>query len=124
MEQAGVRRKQAGDTLERMRPLLTSGFATADGVDQAEPAVKLAAAAQATAEQRLNDARTALSTMATLQAQRPGAAAAVELARLNLSYCQVAASFPGKVINLNFPVGEYASASNNRCRQRSPSCAG
>lgn len=109
VEQATAQQKQAGDTLERLRPLLTNGFATADDVDKAETAVKVAAAAVAGAEQRLNEAKTALSTLATLQAQRPGAEAAVDLARLNLSYCQVVAPFPGRVVNLNFSVGEYAS---------------
>jgi multidrug efflux system membrane fusion protein len=110
VEQAQAEQKQVGDTLARIQPLLTNGFATADDVDKAETAVKVAAASLATAEQRLNSAKTALSTLATLRAQRPGAAAAVEQARLNLSYCQVVAPFPGKVINLNFSVGQYANA--------------
>jgi multidrug efflux system membrane fusion protein len=82
VEQATAQQKQAGDTLERLRPLLTNGFATADDVDKVETAVKVAAAAVAGAEQRLNEAKTAVSTLATLQAQRPGAEAAVDLARL------------------------------------------
>jgi multidrug efflux system membrane fusion protein len=52
-----------------------------------------------------------LSTLATLQAQRPGAAAAVDLAKLNLSYCKIVAPFPGKVLNLNLSVGAFATAS-------------
>jgi multidrug efflux system membrane fusion protein len=110
VEQAQAEQKQVGDTLARIQPLLTNGFATADDVDKAETAVKVAAASLATAEQRLNSAKTALSTLATLRAQRGGAVAAVEQARLNLSYCRVVALFPGKVINLNFSVGQYANA--------------
>jgi multidrug efflux system membrane fusion protein len=108
--QAEAQQKQANDTLERIQPLLTNGFASADDVDKAGTAAKVAAASLATAEQRLNEAKTALSTLATLQAQRPGTVAAVNQAKLNLSYCQVVAPFPGKVVNLNFSVGEYANA--------------
>lgn len=109
VEQAKSQQKQAADTLKRIQPLLPKGFATADDVDRAETAVKVAEATLATEEQRLNQAKTTLSTLATLQAQRPGAAAAVNLAELNLSYCKVVAPFPGKVINLNLSVGAYAS---------------
>jgi len=107
--QAQAQEKQASDTLERLKPLLTKGFATADDVDRAETAVKVAQAALATEEQQLNQAKTSLSSLATLQAQRSGAVAAVNLAKLNLSYCKVAAQFPGKVINLNLSIGAYAS---------------
>jgi membrane fusion protein, multidrug efflux system len=109
VEQAKAQEKQASDTLKRIQPLLPKGFATADDVDRAETAVKVAAASLATEEQRLNQAKTTLSTLATLQAQRPGAAAALNLAELNLSYCKVVAPFPGKVINLNLSVGAYAT---------------
>jgi multidrug efflux system membrane fusion protein len=109
VEQAKAQEKQAADTLKRLQPLLPKGFATADDVDRAETAVKVAAASLATEEQQLNQAKTTLSTLATLQAQRPGAAAALNLAELDLSYCKITAPFPGKVINLNLSVGAYAS---------------
>ncbi|HEY3855369.1 MAG TPA: biotin/lipoyl-binding protein [Verrucomicrobiae bacterium] len=109
IDQAKAQEKQAKDTLKRIQPLLPKGFATADDVDRAETAVKVAAASLATEEQRLNQAKTTLSTLATLQAERPGAAAALNLAQLNLSYCKITAPFPGKVINLNLSVGAYAS---------------
>jgi len=109
VEQAKAQEKQATDTLKRLQPLLPKGFATADDVDRAETAVKVAAASLATEEQRLNQARTTLSSLATLQAQRSGASAALNLAELNLSYCKIVAPFPGKVINLNLSVGAYAS---------------
>lgn len=109
VEQAKAQEKQANDTLERLKPLLPKGFATADDVDKAETAVKVAVASLAAEEQRLNQARTALSSLATLQAQRGTAVAALDQAKLDLSYCKVVAPFPGKVINLNISAGAYAS---------------
>jgi len=108
-EQAQAQLKQANDTLERLKPLLAKGFATADDVDKAETASKVAASAVATQEQRQNEAKAALSSLATLQAQRGSAEASVELAKLQLSYCKVVAPFHGKVINLNISAGAYAS---------------
>jgi len=107
--QAQAQEKQASDTLERIKPLLPKGFATADDVDRAETAVKVARASLATEEQQLNQAKTTLSSLATLQAQRPGAIATLNLAKLNFSYCKIVAPFPGKVINLNLSIGAYAT---------------
>jgi multidrug efflux system membrane fusion protein len=107
--QAKAQLKQSTDTWNRLQPLLPKGFATADDVDKAETAVKVAEASLASEEQRLNQAKVALSSLATLQAQRPGAVAATNLANLNLSYCTVVAPFPGKVVNLNISVGAYVS---------------
>lgn len=108
VEQGAAELKQAASTLQRLRPLLPKGFATADDVDKAETAEKIAAASLAAAEQRLSQAKTTVSSLATLQAQRAGAVAAVELAKLQVSYCRVTAPFAGRVINLNFSAGGYA----------------
>src|SRR5262249_27407819 len=110
VERAKAELKQAGDTLQRMRPLLTNGFAKVDDVDKLTTAKQVATAALAAEEQRLNQAQAALSALATLIAQRPGAVAAVDLAALELSYCKVIAPFPGRVISLNISAGAYASA--------------
>ena len=109
VEEGQARKKQVADTLARLQPLLPKGFATADDVDQAETAVKVAEAALATEEQQLNQAKASLSSLATLEAQRAESSAAVDLARLHLSYCKVVAPFPGKVINLNLSAGAFAS---------------
>jgi multidrug efflux system membrane fusion protein len=109
VEQAKAELKQATDTLHRLQPLLPKGFATADDVEKAETAVSVATAALAAQDQRSNQAKASLSSLATLQAQRPGAVAAVDLAALQLSYCEVKALFPGKVVNLNLSVGAYAN---------------
>jgi membrane fusion protein, multidrug efflux system len=109
VERAKAEFKQAGDTFQRIEPLLVNGFAKADDVDKAATAKAVAAAALAAAEEQLNQAQIALSTLATLNAERPGAVAAVEQASLDLSYCKVTAPFPGRVISLNISVGAYAN---------------
>ena len=77
---------QAHDTLHRLEPLLPHGFTTADTVDKARTAVT------------------------TLQAQRKGAIATINLEELHLSYCKVVAPFSGRVINLNISAGAHVSA--------------
>src|SRR5207244_7241430 len=77
---------QAHDTLHRLEPLLPHGFTTADTVDKARTAVT------------------------TLQAQREGAIATINLEELHLSYCKVIATFSGRVINLNISVGDHVSS--------------
>jgi multidrug efflux system membrane fusion protein len=110
VESGKAQLNQAGDTLHRVEPLLPKGFATAEQVDQARTAQEVATGELAGAEQRLNQAKAALSALETLTAQRPGAVAAVHLAELELSYCKVTAPFPGRVISLNISAGAYASA--------------
>ncbi|HEV2695111.1 MAG TPA: biotin/lipoyl-binding protein, partial [Verrucomicrobiae bacterium] len=110
VEQGKAQLKQATDTLQRIQPLLAKGFATADDVEKAETAVQVANAGFAGQEQRSNQAKASLGNLATLLAQRAGAVAAVDLAKLQLSYCKVTATFPGKVINLNISVGAFANA--------------
>ena len=77
---------QAHDTLHRLEPLLPHGFTTAETVDKARTAVT------------------------TLQAQRQGAIATINLEELHLSYCKVIATFSGRVINLNISAGAHVSA--------------
>src|SRR5215471_8243224 len=77
---------QAQDTLHRLEPLLPHGFTTPDTVDKARTAVT------------------------TLQAQREGAIASINLDELHLSYCKVIAPFSGRVINLNISAGAHVSA--------------
>ena len=109
VERAKAQAKQTESTLRRLQPLLPKGFATAEQVDQARTAHQVAQTALAAEEQHLNQARVALSTLETLNAQRPGDVAAIKLAELELSYCKVTAPFPGRVISLNISHGAYAS---------------
>src|SRR6516165_2868014 len=76
---------QAQDDLHRLEPLLPHGFTTADAVDKARTAVT------------------------TLQAQREGAIATINLDQLHLSYCKVIAPFSGRVINLNISAGAHVT---------------
>ena len=76
---------QAQDDLHRLEPLLPHGFTTADAVDKARTAVT------------------------TLQAQREGAIATINLDELHLSYCKVIAPFDGRVINLNISAGAHVT---------------
>ncbi len=109
VERAKAQQKQANDTLHRLEPLLPKGFATAEQVDQARTLASVAVETLAAEEQKLNQAKTAISTLQTLQAQRPGAVATIKLAELELSYCKVVAPFPGRIVNLNISAGAYAS---------------
>ena len=110
VDRARAELQQAGDTLDRLQPLLPNGFARAEDVDRAQTAKRVAASSVAAEEKRFDQARVAQSALETLIAQREGAVAAVDLAALNLSYCKVVAPFPGRVVNLNISVGAYASA--------------
>jgi multidrug efflux system membrane fusion protein len=76
---------QADSTLRRLEPLLPNHFTTAETVDEA---------------------RTKLTT---LQAQREGVVATINLEALHLSYCKVIAPFSGRVINLNISAGAHVT---------------
>src|SRR4030095_830403 len=98
VERAKAQLKQTQDTLERLEPLLKQRFTTAEQVDQARTARNVAATAVETEQQRLNQAKIAVSKLDTLTAQRPGLVATLKLSELELSYCKVTAPFPGRVI--------------------------
>src|SRR6478672_10460391 len=76
---------QAYSSLQRLEPLLPKKFTTAENVDEA---------------------RTKLTT---LQAQREGVVATINLEQLHLSYCKVIAPFSGRVINLNISAGAHVT---------------
>jgi len=76
---------QAESTLQRLEPLLPKKFATAENVDEARTKVT------------------------TLQAQRVGVVATINLEELHLSYCKVVAPFSGRVIGLNISAGAHVT---------------
>lgn len=110
VDSAMAQLNQASNTLQRMLPLLPEGFAKADDVDKAQTAEKVGLAALAAAQQLWNTAKTTVSPLASLMAQRAAALAGVNLAALELSYCKVVAPFSGRVLNLNISAGAYVSA--------------
>jgi multidrug efflux system membrane fusion protein len=77
--------EQAHSTLQRLEPLLSKSFTTAENVDEAR------------------------TKETTLRAQREGAVAAINLEELHLSYCKVIAPFSGRVINLNISAGAHVT---------------
>jgi multidrug efflux system membrane fusion protein len=110
VRQATVERDQAADTLSRLEPLLPKAFATKEQVDQARTKVASLDAQVAQANEKLNQASVAVSSLATLQAQRPGAIAALGTAQLELSYTRMYAPFDGQVVGLNISEGAYTHA--------------
>ncbi len=72
-------------------------------------AAKQAAEASLQASQsKFGEAQHTVDTLETLMAQRPGRAAKVQQAQLNLDWCQVRAPFDGYVANMNISQGAYA----------------
>ncbi len=110
VRQATAERDQAADTLNRLEPLLPKAYATREQVDEARTKVASLDAQVAQANEKLNQARVAVSALATLQAQRPGAVAALGSAQLDLSYTRVYAPFDGRVVGLNLSEGAFVHA--------------
>src|SRR6201984_550150 len=110
VQQATVIRNQDADSLHRLEPLLPKGFTTKEQVDETRTKLAAADAELAQANEKLNQARVAVSSLATLQAQRPGAVATLGTAQLELSYTRIYAPFDGQVVGLNISEGAYAHA--------------
>jgi multidrug efflux system membrane fusion protein len=128
--------KLATNDLHRIEPLLKKQYVTVEQVDQARTAMNvaqgnydesLAALAQAQAQlaqansrqqeadiaatesqAKLGQAIHTVDTVDTLMSQRPGRAARVASARLDLERCRVLSPFDAYVTNLNIAEGAYA----------------
>lgn len=128
----------ATNNVHRIEPLLQKQYVTVEQVDQVRTAMNVAqgnydearaalAAAQAQQSQaelrqeeasslvsesqaRLGQAVHTVDTLDTLISQRPGRAARVLSARLDLERCRVVAPFDALVTNLNISEGAYARA--------------
>jgi membrane fusion protein, multidrug efflux system len=128
--------KYATNDLHRIEPLLQKQYVTVDQVDQANTAVRVArgsydaavaalseAQAQETQavlrQQEADDAASesraklgqsihVIDTLDILESQRPGLAARVDRARLDLERCRVIAPFDAYVTNMNISEGAYA----------------
>jgi multidrug efflux system membrane fusion protein len=128
--------KLATNNLHRIEPLLQKQYVTVEQIDQANTAVRVAqgnydeaqaALVQAQAQQmqailhqeqadavasesqaKLGQAIHTIDTIETLKSERPGKAARVDSARLDLERCRVVSPFDAYVTNLNISVGAYA----------------
>jgi membrane fusion protein, multidrug efflux system len=128
--------KLATNNLHRIEPLLQKQYVTVEQIDQANTAVRVAQGnfdeAQAALEQsqaqltqsilrqqeadsaaaesqaKLGQAIHTIDTVDTLASERPGKAARVDSARLDLERCRVVAPFNAYVTNMNISVGAYA----------------
>jgi membrane fusion protein, multidrug efflux system len=128
--------KYATNDLHRIEPLLQKQYVTVDQVDQANTAVRIArgsydAALAALSEARAQETQAVLrqqeaddaasesraklgqsihviDTLDILESQRPGLAARVDRARLDLERCRVVAPFDAYVTNMNISEGAYA----------------
>ncbi len=126
----------ATNNLHRLEPLLQKQYVTVEQIDQANTSVHVvqgnydeaqAALKQAQAqlgqavlrEQEANELATeslakygqavhTVDTIDTLTSQRPGKAAKVQSARLDLERCRVLAPFDAYVTNMNIAEGAYA----------------
>jgi multidrug efflux system membrane fusion protein len=128
----------ATNNFHRIEPLLAKQYVTVEQVDQVRTAMNVAqgnydeaqsalVAAEAQQSQavlrqqeadtvvtesdaRLSQAVHTVDTLDTLMSQRPGRAARVQSARLDLERCRVVAPFDAWVTNLNISEGAYARA--------------
>ncbi|WP_353070343.1 biotin/lipoyl-binding protein [Tunturibacter empetritectus] len=128
--------KLATNNLHRIEPLLKKQYVTVEQIDQANTTVRVAQGnydeAQAALDQsqaqlaqsvlrqqeadsaaiesqaKLGQAIHTIDTVDTLMSERPGKAAKVDSARLDLERCRVVAPFNAYVTNMNISVGEYA----------------
>jgi membrane fusion protein, multidrug efflux system len=128
--------KLATNNLHRIEPLLQKQYVTVEQIDQANTAVRVAQgnfdeaqaalvqsqaqlaqsilrqqeadSAAAESQAKLGQAIHTIDTVDTLMSERPGKAAKVDSARLDLERCRVVAPFNAYVNNMNISIGEYA----------------
>jgi multidrug resistance efflux pump len=95
--------------LERIQPLLSRHFVTANDVFNARSRLEAAEAAVASAHSEVSKAANDLGQYGDINARRKAAEAALYDAKLNVEYCYVRAPFDAYVTNLNIAVGQYAN---------------
>lgn len=95
--------------LNRIVPLLSRHFVTANDVFNARSRLEAAQAAVDNARNQVRKARNELGQYGDINARRKAAEAAVYYAKLNVQYCYVRAPFDAYVTNLNIAVGQYAN---------------
>ena len=95
--------------LQRIEPLLSRHFVTANEVFNARSRLEAAQAGVESARSDVRRAQNDLGQYGDINARRKAAEAAVYDAKLNVGYCYVRTPFDGYVTNLNIAVGQYAN---------------
>jgi membrane fusion protein, multidrug efflux system len=95
--------------LDRIEPLLSRHFVTANDVFNARSRLHADQAAIENARSEVRKAQNDLGQYGDINARRKAAEAAVYDAKLNVDYCYVHAPFDAYVTNLNIAVGQYAN---------------
>jgi len=95
--------------LDRVVPLLSRHFVTANDVFNARARYEADQAAVANTQAEVSKAQNQVGQFGDINARRKAAEAAVYDAKLNVEYCYVRATFDGYVTNLNISVGQYAN---------------
>ena len=102
--------RQAADTLHRTEPLLPQGYVSAEDVDRARTAQRIAQADLSATQLQAQQAAAAVSGVEALVAQRAVVLAEISLAELHVEFATVRAPFDGRVASLKTTTGQYASA--------------
>lgn len=110
VERARAAASQASDTLNRMEPLLSHGYVSAEDVDRARTAQRATQAELSAAQLQAQQAAAAVSGVDALVAQRAVVMAEIALAELNLDYATVRAPFDGRIVSLKTSTGQFATA--------------
>jgi membrane fusion protein, multidrug efflux system len=95
--------------LDRIEPLLSRHFVTANDVFNARSRLAADEAGVATAHSEVSKAQNDLGQYGDINARRKASEAALYDAKLNVEYCHVRAPFDAYVTNLNIAVGQYAN---------------
>jgi multidrug efflux system membrane fusion protein len=110
VERARAAASQASDTLNRMEPLLSHGYESAEDVDRARTAQRATQAELSAAQLQAQQAAAAVSGVDALVAQRAVVMAEIAIAELNLEFATVRAPFDGRIVSLKTSTGQFASA--------------
>jgi multidrug efflux system membrane fusion protein len=108
-EQLEAERAYDKQYLDRIEPLLSKHFVTANDVFNARSRLQAAEASVASAHSEVSKAQNDLGQYGDINARRKAAEAALYDAKLNVEYCHVRTPFDAYVTNLNIAVGQYAN---------------
>lgn len=108
LAQAKTAEAQAGESYQRIEPLLAKNYATAETVDTARHARDSAVSAVAAARAQLAAAEAAVQDPAPIVSRLQAAEAALAQAELAVSDCTVRAPFDARVTGLSISAGAFA----------------